>query len=538
MKRASQRAWDLVQSLHSGPNLWYRLFGWVEPPLQAIEEIAASGEAEVIPYLLGFALSPDANVQRAATDAIGRLFVSVESTDYVQLDYLSRSALNHESKANLRWRNLKQSEVTFLAGMPHGGLLVRLATFHSYGYVRAAAVQELSSATDGSEIPFLLLRLNDWVEEVRNEALRVITPRANIDCARHFLRNLRLVYRLRQCRRDAHVQIIQTIEGVLKSPDALPLLKDGIASTDRWLRRTCFRLAVESQTPGSSSLLKDLLSHSDPVLRVWATRSMPRELADHDLRLLVQKLRRDPFMPVRCEALTILVDRLPDCANGELHDALWDVSASVRAVARYYLQQRGFEDFRTVYVNALQATTPRTLFVAIAGLGETGKPNDATLLRPFLTSPSISLRKATLCSIAALDGEQFLDDLLLALTDAHIGVSKTARLALEPRSSLLDGDMLWKVFANERRFHVRKNVLLLLSRLPTWTRLPFIVQACSDSDPDIATIASQCLEHWRKSSNRSSPTNGNLKMMQGLLTEYESCLDQNFVQEMRFWAKQ
>ncbi|MHC1770080.1 MAG: hypothetical protein AB9869_38330 [Verrucomicrobiia bacterium] len=537
MKRGSQRTWELVQSLYSGRSFWDRLLGKAEPPLWAFEEIAASGEAQVIPSLLSFVVSPNANVQRAAAEAIWRLFASVEGTDYVQLDDLSRSELCYESNANSTWRNLKPSEVQSLASVPHGNLLVGLATFHNSGYVRAAAVQELSSVTDGSEIPFLLVRLNDWVGEVRAEALRVITSKAKLDYARHFLRNLRLVDRLRGCGRDAHVQIIQAIESLLKTPDTLPLLKEGVASTDRWLRRHCFRLAVESKTPSSSGLLKDILSDPDPVLRLWAARNILRELSDHDLRILIPALRRDPFMAVRCEALTVLVERLPDSAEAELRDSLFDLHASVRAAARYYLQQRGIADFRTIYVNALHANVPKICSAAVAGLGETGMPNDAALLRSFLTASPVSLRKAALRSIAALDGDHYLDDLLLALTDNHMGVSTTARLALESRLSLLDVDLLWKVFADERRFHVRKNVLLLLVRLPTWTRLRFVVMACSDADPNIVEIANQRLKDWRQSSIRSTPTNRDLEMMRGLLAEYESSLDRDFVREMRFWAQ-
>ena len=541
MKRGSERTWELVQSLYSGGSFWDRLLGRAESPpweFWEFEQIAASGEAQVIPLFLDFVLSPNPDVQRATTEEIWQLFASVKGTDYVRLDDWFRWALNHESQANSSWRNLKPRGVKFLAGLPHGNLLVGLATFHNSGYVRQAAVQELSSVTDGSEIPFLLVRLNDWVGEVRDEALRVITPKVNPDYARHFLRHLRLVNRLRGRGWDADAKIIQPIEGLLKTPDTLVLLKEGVASTDQWLRRNCCRLAFESNPPSSSSFLKDLLSHPDPVLRLWATRNIPLEWSDTDLIPLIPTLRRDPYSAVRCEALTILVERLPNCAEHELRDALLDINASVRAAARYYLQQRGFDDFRTIYRNALHATIPKTCSAAVAGLGETGKPNDAAMLKPFLTSPTVSLRKAALRSIALLDGKHHLDDFLLALTDTHVGISKTARLALENNSSLLDGNVLSKVFKDERQFHVRQNALLLLSRLPTWTRLRFIVMACSDADPNIVTIANQYLKDWRKSSVRTSPTIRDLEMMRKLLMEYELCLDPSFVQEMRFWTKQ
>lgn len=534
MKRATPRTWELVHALASEGGFWDRLMGRLCPALRAFEEIGASGDVQIIPELLGFVLSPLVEVQKAAAAAIGRLLNVAEAADYVQLDELARHAWASASPPHSAWRDLRPAGVTRLRELPAGGLLVGLASFHNSGYVREAAIQELSSITDGSEIPFLLVRLNDWVETVRARALDAVFKRAVPNYAGHFLENLRLVDRLRACRRESHARVVQAIEALLMQPEAVPQLRERIASNDRWFRRYCFRLARESGTDESFRLLKDSLADPDPIVRLWAARGLLPRASDDALTPLLRTLRHDPFMPVRCEAVNAIATRCPGVAVEELRDALFDPHASVRAAARYHLERRGVADFRCVYRGALASGNAGTARVAVAGLGETGKPEDAECLRPFLVATSVGLRKAALRSVAALAGDRFLGELVAALKDDSRGVSATARIALRRRLSLLDPSLLWETFRVETRSHVRRNVLRLLFHLPTWSRLPFIIKACADTDVEIAGLARQRLQDWRRRSARATPTGQDLATLSPLLAEYEACLDPGFVREMRF----
>ncbi len=405
----SDAIFEQSQSLCSGRTLWDRLIGRMEPRLWIFEKIAETGEAQVIPSLLNFVLSTSDDVKRAAASAIRQLFDAVEAADYIQLDELTRTRMAYERTVTSEWRDLKPSDLESLNRLPDGSLLVGLATFHNNGYVREAAVQKLAQVKTGTELPFLLIRLNDWVGQVRAEALRVVLSKVRPDYAKHFLRNLRLVDRLRHCGRDGHTKVIQAIENLLTLPDTLPLVMEGIASTDRWLRRQCFHL-----------------------------------------------------------------------------------------------------------------------------LAQLCNPEDAALLGPFLAASRITLRSAAVRAVAALDGEHYLNQLLSALKDAHPGVSKAGRLALGPRLSLLDTDSLWKTFVNAGLLHVRRNVLLLLFRFPTWSRLRFVVMACADSDVDIAALARQQLRCWQQSAARSTPTKSELAMLRQMLADYDSILDREFVRQMRF----
>lgn len=534
MKRASQRTREILGSLSSSRTFWEKLTGRTESPLWAFDEIAKSGEAEVIPHLASFLLSPSQEIRQAAARAIAQLVTLLQDTDYVRLDDLTRTALAYESTINAAWCKLKPTDVESLGELPDGSQMVGLASMHNSGYVREAAVGWLGGASDGSEVPFLLLRLNDWVAVVRAGALRGILSKARPEYAPHFFRHLRLVERLRSCSRETHAEAIEAIDRVLTGPESVTFLREGIGSSDRWFRRHCLRLAIQSKAVSGQAVLKEALSDSDAVVRLWAARNLLPDLPEQELRLVLPTLIRDPFMPVRCEALNCLVQRGDGGADAELRSALLDSHASVRAVARYQLEKRGNAEVRAVYLDALRADSDKTLRAGVAGLGETGKAQDAQLITPFLKGRSIGVRRAAVRAIAALDGDRFLAELVAALLNDHKGLSREGRLALQRRLAQVDVDELWSCFCGDQRDHVRQNILVLLSRLPSWTRIRYLVMASTDRDPGISELARR---HLKNRIPRFAPSADDLRALLEALDRYETKLDQGYVRTMRAWLK-
>lgn len=50
-----------------------------------------------------------------------------------------------------------------------------MGTFHSNGYFRQSCMEELAQYEES--LPFLVIRLNDWVEEIRNSAYDLVMYR-------------------------------------------------------------------------------------------------------------------------------------------------------------------------------------------------------------------------------------------------------------------------------------------------------------------------------------------------------------------------
>ena len=104
-------------------------------------------------------------------------------------------------------------------------------------------------------------------------------------------------------------------------------------------------------------------------------------------------------------------------------NALLDRHASVREVARFYLQKLGDFDAAAFYRQCLQRSMEQQPVVAIHGLGESGSSIDAKLLAPYLSSPEINKRPAAVTAIARLASRDYMGELLECLADVSPGVS-------------------------------------------------------------------------------------------------------------------
>ncbi|MEZ4311721.1 MAG: hypothetical protein R3F14_27130 [Polyangiaceae bacterium] len=69
-------------------------------------------------------------------------------------------------------------------------VVAALTTMHPDGHLRERAVRLLDTRTDGREVPYLLLRVNDWVPQVRTVALLALHQRITQEYTQYFIDSL------------------------------------------------------------------------------------------------------------------------------------------------------------------------------------------------------------------------------------------------------------------------------------------------------------------------------------------------------------
>ena len=539
MKRPSQKTWDLIRGLYADPSFWQKLVGHQDHQLRAFEEIASLGEALVIPHLTPFLLDETSEVRDAAARTIGRLLAHVLSLEFVQLDEAFRDNWGYISPAASPWIHLKPKDLDRFRQLPNPVIVMGVTSCHGSGYIRDAAINELVKTFDGSELPFLLVRLNDWVEVVRESATAAVTRRIRPEYACHFSRYLRLVFRLRSCGRSQNEQIVADVIRLLQEPAAASILREGTLSDDRWLRRESFRIAIAAKSPQSKTLLKEMLSDADPIMRLWAARNVLDDLCDAEVQPFLSTLVHDRFMPVRCEALSVLVRRSPTSSSDALKCALLDGHSSVRSLARHWIKVHEPEfDFASVYRHSLKESLGSRQCAAILGLGETGTPADAAVVLPFLGAPLVGTRKAAIRALAALDRDRYLPEFLTSLTDKHPGVSNEATSALASKTGVVMQE-LQSLFRGDLSPHVRKNLFKLLTCQPFWARGVFLFEALRDRDEHIVELGQRTLRDWLARSRRmaTAPNSSELQQLRVALKASAGMLSRHEAREFEFYLK-
>lgn len=538
MRRRTPETFARIQELQKPESFWQGLFRASEGKVLLLQEIGDSGEIAVIPDIIAFVLADDQKIATAAAEAVSHLLSSASPEDLAWLDEQMRIRLYTGYGA---WYGLKPQQLDVLQRVDSSSVsLLGVASFHGNGYVRERAITLLAGIRDGRELPYLLIRTNDWVSQVRSAAQEAIQARLIPEYAGHFIANLPLVERLLRSERADYGGLVQSIFGLLQGPEARAVLHAGFTAADRQVRRLSYRLALTAPEEDVSLVFNQALRERDPIIRTWAAQQAAAVLDQETLQSAVSIMAHDPYMPVRRIALQITVEHFPAIAHDVLLGALLDTNATIREVARYYLRRLAPMDFAAFYRDALDTHTGNGVLGAIHGIGETGTAADAERLLPFASQGSIRTRKAAIAEIARLQqGDRYLSLFMKALVHALPGLSNVGREALLNRAYLLDTGWLAQRLQTSPYVHVRKNILRLLARLGKWPSLPYLIRATCDTDARIVQMATRLLKRWLLSSNRAfiAPTDAQLAEIRAALEDCQVGLGEEERRQILFMLK-
>ncbi|HEX6240007.1 MAG TPA: hypothetical protein VFZ61_03905 [Polyangiales bacterium] len=431
---------------------------------------------------------------------LARCLGQADATDLVSLDEACRRygapgwPTNH-----WRWLDVHAIEACLPTNQASRFALIALASFHGTGYVRERAIQLLDAETSGAELPFLLVRLNDWVDPVQRRAFRAVRARIRDDYAQHFARWLELLVRLREARRNQLSDIVQWALTLLTSAVGRPHLEALFDAEGRQLRRSAFQLAGERFAgEARQAVLHKALGDSDVGTRLWAARSTLES------GLWFDEMDVDPCGAIRVWSLRARVARDEIAAIPTLRNALFDVAASVRASARFHLSRSQPDlDVANLYRDALDRLDDGAArAIAISGLAEVGTRDDAALISFLTSSQSAAVAKAAIRACARLARQDCTREFLEALDDSRVGVSKAARIALT--ETPLSATFLMDLVRRAVHTHARLNALLLANKLGRWDWLIALLDAFHNDREAIRSAARLATDRWLSTALRSA----------------------------------
>lgn len=501
--KLSDHAKSLVDKLRRESPPSQRQFGEPGWNIEVLEQLVERGEFAAIPYLIPMLFSDNRDESLSGARAVEALLSRATPEGLAWLDELIRQSLLFGY--HVHWQKLQPLDLAKWVGPgEQGRLLLRLSSFHSNGYIREESVRRLTLIEDGSELPYLLIRLGDWVIQVREAAKWAVLQRIRKSYADHFVKNLALVLRLKGKRRADHTHIIELVTRLLSGPSARPSVFAGINDRSRTVRRACFQLLTTGRPADLSNTLLMATEVEDPVIRLRAAGLLGDVLPADQLSAALLKLLRDRFPPIRREALSLWVKAFPANAGEKLMLALLDGCRSVREEARYHLRKNDDSDFAQFYRDALVGGDSKVLGATISGLAESGIPEDAELVLPFLFHPMAKIRRAACRCLMVLGGAKFVHRIFQMVLDDSPGVSAQARKALEPHTGSLTATKIWNTFkATAKPVHARLNLLRLIAALPKWEKISYLILAASDEDRAVAEMAGDHVLRWNYGYNRS-----------------------------------
>jgi len=376
----------------------------------------------------------------------------------------------------------------------HGWATHALRTFSRDGHVREAALRKIAVRSDGTELPFLLLRRNDWVAQVRDVAAAELDRRVQPVHVAAWARQLGLLERLEAGARADHGPFAARVHALLRSDAGHRALLDTIAASDRGLRRAAARILLDGALPVSD--IEALLATIDPALwiaaarRIWAGPDAERSLA------LAIRLATHRFAPLAAEALAVVATTAPDVAAPLLDHALFSKRALVRRVARFHLARCGV-DVEARYAEVLMddSSPPGQLATALAGFGESSTPAEADLARNFVAHADRRVRRAAVRALARLASDE-IDIFVNALWDPDRQVCRAGADALIRRPACIPFDTLVDLARSGPEMHHRVAAARLSVRHSPGLGGLVLLEAAAAAKGEGRTRVLQCLERW------------------------------------------
>jgi HEAT repeat protein len=416
---------------------------------------------------------------------------------------------------------------------------LRTASEHWNGFIREEAVVELADLGGPEALALLLVRVNDWVPEVRAAAAAGLNQFVTVENAALWVEALPALQRLHDCRRANHAPLRQRVEILLARPECAPVLAQGLLSADSRIRRYSFLILCTASDTWDESLWTYAFYTSDVVVHrrfeQYLAKSSCLSLA------LIRRLLGHRNAPLRRLALECLVEQYPDQGEREIEAHLFDRSSIVRRAAQRLHASQGHDPamhYRRVL--AQRDAKGRPIRYALNGLSELGDLGDWDLLVVYFRSPESTVRLCALGGLCRLDAERAREFLLEALVDESPSVVRAAQKRLSrhrTRPLLEELEMIAEIAQDALSLEA---AISIARRLNKWDALLFLLAVLDDQGETRAPVREQVyaqLVQWLRRFNRSFSrlTDGQRKRLLPLWSRVRPQLNPAYVQYIEWW---
>lgn len=474
-------------------------------------QIKESGQLAAIPYLKSFLFSERADIVMAAENAISDLLLQCPVSELIWLSERCREILPfHYQQRGKAWIELQPETVLHWSNDIHP-IQIIMASFHWDGYVREVAVQRLSQFQNGSEIPWLLIRLNDWVSPIRFKAYRALKQKIHIRNTEYFIQSIWLIQRLVGRGKEHHELLNTQIQQLIAEPEARPALEHHMHSTDVYIRQFCYNMMLKTEAADRYALFTSALQDHALAIRLWAARQIDRAIEldkgsskkiSNQWLDIVYMMLADHFPALRRLALDILSYHFPMQAETALIDGLMSHNLTIRETARRHLSKIKTISYVEYYLDQIWNGDELSLAVAIAGLGETGTAEDAEVIAEYKDHAQIKVRKAVLTALGKLKPTAYMDVFSQALVDPQPGVSKIAKQTLIQYTYMLDREQLIQLVLNCPLSHISRNALRILFAFDSWQSLDSLLRILVQTEHRLVQhTVNHLLDSWITKAN-------------------------------------
>lgn len=459
---------------------WHKV---TKDDMDRAQEVASEvrhGKKQFLSVLYQMLVSRDKHVVRYAASEIAQYMQGVDSARIIKLDENFRQYSSMEWNINWQkvdfglWKKCIECREDYL-------WVLRLGTFHPNGYFREKCVREL--AGENASMRFVILRLNDWVKEVREVAIAVSKQVSELG-AEELVECLPYLAKVMQGMRGDRGWLYELecriTEGIARQLDKVDI--ENLGRYDIKARKYLYRLMLErkiwSKAEVNRVLNREKCGQCQFMLITMLLRyyECSMEEIDSYLQHKSKVVQKKAFE----QKYSLLGDYWPG-----VEELLLAQAVGVRGLASYILQKHTDMNIVAYYADRLETQYKK---ICILGIGENGSAEDAAFINKYLGDESEGVVKNTLRSLSLLLKFQAGDVFWKYLQDERPIVMRAAYREIVANEILFGANQVFELFMQTESELLKEKLAYQLLRERSWDRLPYVLQLYNYEDEKLRQI--------------------------------------------------
>ncbi len=429
------------------------------------------------------------NSKRRAAVFFKTILEKLSFNDVMNIDTQMRETTSMEWFIN--WNKVEKSDLLLptMTKEEKQAVLV-FASFNPNGYLREKAVKLL--AKYDMSLPYILLRKNDWVRQVREMADEAFIYRMDHLSDGELLVSLPFAEKINRSLRGDHKSTIKKFYNILLKPENKNELELGLESRNLYIRRFCLNAILNAENPDMNLILKYIQSEKIPQIKFMAYKKL-LTLNACPVNIILEQMLFEKYPRTRSHALQFIYEQDKLNSYNVAINFLLDKSPSVRNTARWIIFSCNREfDFVDYYKGNLSVNS----YSSICGIRETGKKKDAVLIESYLSSDVVSIVRATMRALMFLDADNYSLHVVKMLEDSRKSVVKEAFQLFMNYGVNSYMEEIYRIFENSQNADIRYKCATLLFRSSKWDAIIYILELLSNQDETVRILSKTALNKW------------------------------------------
>lgn len=444
----------------------------IQMKLIALDSIAENCNISMIYHVLGQLKSNSKLIQQKSMGTI--VLLNQKMTNLIEIQNSFRNCQFKKEDFDWYESNFEES---------HYKLLLKIASVNRNGFIREFAIEQLGSFKNKEIIPYLILRIGDWVPiiafKAKLELQKYLIP-SNLKC---IISHIELIDGHRKLRRVDLSLDIKIIMDFILIENKIETYKCLKYFSDKQRLVLAKEIAIN---PISISDLDVLINDKNFLVRLLVLNHFEK-LSDFQKN----KLLNDKSARIREK--TLLCYRGTSGFETKLKLCLEDRSGVVRNISRYYLKDKSI-DFKTYYLDNLKKNY--SVQGSMLGLADLDAVDSVDSIKPFLFDDKINVVKTAFYVIEKLDPYELHDYAINNLKSNQIGIKvKILKyFGNHPSKGIIK---LVQEYYTKSDVSDKLYFLKLFNAIGGYSVFPDLLKATIDENEEIRKQSKVYLDNWR-----------------------------------------